>query len=500
MEQIATCSQLNTNPTNPSQGYPQFSLPPQMFLKAFPFHLVFNRDLEIVQAGEVLLRVNPKPLLDSRIDEHFKINRPNIGVDFNSIIKQSRSLFLLESLHNEMQLKGQMIYVEEQELIFFVCSLWVTDTETLNHFGVKLKDFAIHDPIVDFLFLLQARNTALEDAKKLTEELTEQHLKLQQALLIQEDLTKTAEIQTQRLEKTLNELQETQLQLIQTEKMSSLGQLVAGVAHEINNPVNFIYGNLSHVSEYTQQLLTLINLYKQEYPNPKLPIIAWSEEIDFEFIIEDLPQILASMKVGADRIRDIVLTLRNFSRLDEAEMKPVNIHEGIDSTLLLLQSAFKDKYNCPGIEVIKNYGNLPPVECYAGQLNQVFMNILSNAIDVLHKRNKELLPEEIEKSPSTITIQTQVVQENWVRISIKDNGMGMTEAVRSRIFDPFFTTKPVGAGTGLGLSLSYQIIVQKHGGRLRCISDIGAGAEFQIEIPSKALFSATSGALEWGSS
>ncbi|HAX77647.1 MAG TPA: histidine kinase [Cyanobacteria bacterium UBA11372] len=483
MEQTATCFQLNTNQINPTQVYPQISLPPEMFNKAFPFHLAFNRQLEIVQAGDVLQRVTPKPLLGSPLQEHFTINRPNIAVDFDAIVKQPRSLFILESLHNKMQLKGQMIYVEEQEIVFFLCSLWVTDTATLKGFGVKLKDFAIHDPIVDFLFLLQARNTALEDARKLTEELTEQQGKLQQALEIQEDLTKTAEIQAQKLEKALNELQETQLQLIQTEKMSSLGQLVGGVAHEINNPVNFIYANLSHVSEYTQQLLTLIDLYQQHYPEPKLPIQAWSEEIDLQFIIEDLPPILASMNVGAERIRNIVLTLRNFSRLDEAEMKRVNIHEGIDSTLLLLQPALNGKHNCPGIEVIKDYGKLPSVECYAGQLNQVFMNILSNAIYILHKRDIYALPETIKKYPSTIKIETQLLEANWVRISIKDNGLGMMEAVRSNIFDPFFTTKPVGSGTGLGLSLSYQIIVEKHGGQLRCISDLGAGAEFQIEIP-----------------
>lgn len=494
MEPTATYLQLSTNQINPSMASPQFSLPPEMFNKAFPFHLAFNRDLEIVQAGEVLQRVNPKPLLGSRFEEHFTINRPNIKVDFDALVKQSRSMFILQSLHNEMQLKGQMIYVEEQEITFFLCSLWVTDTATLSRFGVKLKDFAIHDPIVDFIFLLQARNTALEDAKKLTQELTEQQVKLQQALKIQEDLTKTAEIQAQKLEKALNELQETQMQLIQTEKMSSLGQLVAGIAHEINNPVNFIYGNLRHVSQYTEELLALIDLYQQHYPDRKLPIQEWTEEIDLEFMIEDLPQILGSMSIGSERIRNIVLTLRNFSRLDEAEMKQVNIHEGIESTLLLLNHELKGKDNCSAIEIVKDYGNLPLVECYAGQLNQVFMNILSNAIYILHKRDIYALPETINKYPSRITIKTQVTEENRVIISIKDNGLGMMELVRSRIFDPFFTTKPVGAGTGLGLSLSYQIIVEKHGGHLRCISDLGEGAEFQIEIPIQQGLSATSGA------
>jgi two-component system, NtrC family, sensor kinase len=290
------------------------------------------------------------------------------------------------------------------------------------------------------------------------------------------------------LEKTLQDLQETQAQLIQTEKMSSLGQLVAGVAHEINNPVNFIYGNLTHVNNYTQELLGLINLYKKNYPSPDLEIKDYIENIDLDFLIEDLPKILASMKSGADRIREIVLTLRNFSRLDEAEMKPVNIHDGIDSTLLILHNNIKDKPDCPGIQIIKDYGELPPVECYAGQLNQVFMNILSNAIDSLHKQDKERSLAAIKTSPSTITIQTQIISYERVKICIKDNGPGIPEAIKNRIFDPFFTTKPVGQGTGLGLSISYQIIVDKHGGNLQCISAPNQGAEFAIEIPIRQPF------------
>jgi signal transduction histidine kinase len=285
------------------------------------------------------------------------------------------------------------------------------------------------------------------------------------------------------LQRVLQDLQRTQAQLIQNEKMSSLGQLVAGVAHEINNPVNFIYGNLSHVGDYTQALLDLIDLYQQCYPNPDPKIQELIEETELDFIIEDLPKMLSSMKVGAERIRQIVMTLRTFSRVDEAEMKPVSIHEGIDSTLVILHNRLKTKPDRPTIQIVKEYGELPPVECYAGFLNQVFMNILSNAIDALNQHDKKRSPEEIKNRPSTITISTQVMHRDWVLISIKDNGPGVDIDVIEHLFEPFFTTKPVGEGTGLGLSISYDIVVQKHGGHLRCCSQPGQGAEFLIEIP-----------------
>ncbi|MEG4304665.1 AAA family ATPase [Microcoleus sp. D3_18a_C4] len=293
------------------------------------------------------------------------------------------------------------------------------------------------------------------------------------------------------LEVTLSELRSTQTQLIQTEKMSSLGQLVAGVAHEINNPINFIYGNVLHANDYSSDLLGLIELYQDSYPNANPEIVAKTEDIDLAFIQEDLPKILKSMQVGVDRVRNIVLSLRNFSRLDEAEMKPVDIHSGIDSTLLILQHRLKKDAVGHGIEVVKEYGQLPKVNCYASGLNQVFMNILSNAIDAVELgvgRPETTAKLENPLSPifeRKIEIRTEVCDQNWVRIYIADNGRGMTEEVRSRIFDPFFTTKPVGQGTGLGLSISYQIVVEKHGGKLMCFSAPGEGAEFVIEIPVK---------------
>ena len=294
-----------------------------------------------------------------------------------------------------------------------------------------------------------------------------------------------AQTQAQELQQTLHELQTTQAQLVQTEKMSSLGQLIAGIAHEINNPVNFIYGNLNPAGDYAQDLLNLVQLYQRHYPNPVAEIQSEIEAIDLEFLAEDLPKLLSSMKMGADRIRRIILSLRNFSRLDESEMKPVDIHEGIDSTLLILHSRLKEKSDHQGIEVVKKYGDLPLVECYAGQLNQVFMNILSNAIDAL----EETMSPENAQSPTashqspTITIHTELINSQQICIRIADNGPGIPPSVQKQLFNPFFTTKPVGKGTGLGLAISQQVVVDKHRGALNCVSRLGQGTEFIIQIP-----------------
>ncbi|OKH32233.1 hypothetical protein NIES2101_40890 [Calothrix sp. HK-06] len=299
--------------------------------------------------------------------------------------------------------------------------------------------------------------------------------KASDALIASESLLKQKTVE---LEATLSELKQAQSQLIQSEKMSALGQLVAGIAHEINNPVNFIYGNIPHIKEYVEDLISLLQTYKEECSQPSEKLLSQLEEMDCDYLLEDLPKLLSSMRIGAERIREIVLSLRSFSRLDEAAMKAVDIHEGIDSTILIIQNRLKNQLGTK-IQVIKSYSNLPHVECYAGQLNQVFMNVLCNGIDALES--------EIDNTSPTIEIRTFLKEdtqpeEKRVVITITDNGSGIPEFVQANIFNPFFTTKVVGKGTGLGLSISYQIVVEKHKG-VFTFSSVPGRTEFWIEIP-----------------
>ncbi|MBF2035819.1 MAG: PAS domain-containing protein [Leptolyngbyaceae cyanobacterium T60_A2020_046] len=292
--------------------------------------------------------------------------------------------------------------------------------------------------------------------------------------------------QTEDLEQTLRELKQTQVQLIQTEKMSSLGQLVAGVAHEINNPVNFIHGNLSHARQYAEDLITIVDLYRQHYPDPPPEIATVLNSLEFDFLREDLVKLLNSMSTGTDRIRKIVLSLRNFSRLDESAIKDADIHDGLESTLTILQGQLKggSKGHSSPIQIIRQYHDIPKITCYASQLNQVFMNILVNAIDALQERDAQRSPVECSANPSTITITTvYLCDRNRIQVRIHDNGPGIPASARDRIFDPFYTTKAVGKGTGLGLSISYQIVVEKHNGTLTCHSTPDFGTEFCIELP-----------------
>jgi two-component system, NtrC family, sensor kinase len=315
--------------------------------------------------------------------------------------------------------------------------------------------------------------------RRLNQELDEQKQQLEERV----------QARTAELSEALEKLQRTQLQLVQTEKISSLGQLVAGVAHEVNNPIGFISTNLYHANQYANDLINLVRLYREKFPTPGDEIEEAIEAIDLRHISEDLPRLISSMKLGSDRIRGIMQSLRNYSRTDGVEKKAIDIHEGIETTLMILQHRLNAQTYRSAIQIMKEYGNLPMIECYPGQLNQVFMNLLANAIDAIEEqmegndydKGKSRTSDGEEFTP-IIYISTSLDRE-YVSIQIKDNGQGIPESAKEKIFQPFFTTKPEGKGTGLGLSICHQIVTEKHGGILDYNSSPETGTEFMIKIP-----------------
>lgn len=464
-----------------------------------------TRELEVSQHVTVAVSELSKAILDSELllREAIALMKNRFGLDYVQIYLLDKST---RQLNGRVDSANHDTIGQDQSLIISLdCDRSVVARAARNYETIWLNDSdagsVVAVPLIARGTLLGVLNiqdersdrfsqTDLETFNTLAGQIA---TALENARLFEEIQKAEAQYRdkAKELEQTLHELQQTQTQLIQTEKMSSLGHLVAGVAHEINNPVNFIYGNVTPANQYLEELLDLLHLYQQHYPTPSFEIQEHIENIELDFLVEDFQKILSSMKLGAERIRQIVLSLRNFSRLDEAQMKAVDIHEGIDNTLVILQNQLKDKPGHPEILVIKEYGNLPLVECYAGQLNQVFMNLLTNAIDAIDDYNNKRLPEEIKRNPGNICIHTrvgtrgQIPHPQFVEIRIIDNGSGITPEVQQRLFDPFFTTKKIGKGTGLGLAISYQIVVEKHGGKLQCISAAGKGAEFIIQIPTK---------------
>ena len=400
-------------------------------------------------------------------------------------ICQTQDVFIVPNAEEDERFADNPLVVSEPNVIFYAGVPLVTP----DGFAIGTLCVIYHKPRNISLERIQYLQTlSIQIISQL--EARVNLINLKQNIIHRQIVEKHLRYKNKELADNLGKLNKSQIQLIQSEKMLSLEEMVAGIAHEINNPVNFIYANLKHVGAYVHDLLDLLSLYKQEYPDSNLEIQNKAEEIDSDFLTEDIPSILSSMDVGAKRIKNLVLSLRNFARLDEAETKLVDIHEGIDNTILLLQHRLDTTLKHFEIKIIREYGEIPQVECYAAQINQVFFGILSNAIDALEEKfnseQKSIQSENNNIIFPAIRIITEISCKNNLLIKIADNGIGIPREFDSRVFDPFFTSKPVGKGQGLGLSISYQIITNKHNGTLKYRTKPGEGTEFWIEIPIKS--------------
>lgn len=513
-------SQLNTESNVLSISPIERCLPPNCFGQVFPFHFVFNRDLEIVQAGEVLQRIAPAGFIGGQLDQFFQIQRPKVAVEFDAIIKRSKKFFLIESLAKGFQLKGQMMHVVEEDVIFFIGSLWVTDLSNIKDYGVKLQDFATHEPTTDFLYLLQAKSTALADTTKLAEELAAKQAQLEQTLGIVQE-------KNDNLQAALNQLETTQDQLIQSEKMAALGQLIAGIAHEINTPLGAIRSSVENIADFldrnletlpsffqtlsaecNQFFFTLLNSAKQDkailssrekrkLKRSNIRILE-AEGVDraddiadtlaelncFDGIAELVPLIQApeglqtlnmvyqfstllnstqTIKTATDKAAKVVFALKSYSHYDHTGNKAeTNLIGDIETVLTLYQGQLKN-----GIEVVRNYGEIPPVLCFHDELSQVWTNLIHNALQAMDYQG-------------TLTLDVKQVDQQ-VQVKVGDSGQGIPAEVMPKIFQPFFTTKPPGEGSGLGLDIVNKI-VQKHEGEIT-VESLPGNTQFTVSIP-----------------
>ncbi|MEA5515656.1 ATP-binding protein [Nodularia sp. UHCC 0506] len=407
-------------------------------------------------------------------------------------ICQPEDLLIVPNALQDERFAANPLVISDPHIRFYAGAPLITPD------GFAIGSLCVIDRIPRELSLEQKQALAALSRQVISQlELRVNIAKLKQNISCRQQVEKTLRHTNLNLNKVANKLRQTQVQLILREKMSSLGQMVAGIAHEINNPINFVHANIGHLKTNFQDIVDLLSLYQQHYPQPHQEIQAKANAIDVKFLIQDLPNIFTSMETGSKRVKNIVLSLRNFARLDESEKKIVDIHEGIDNTLLILQHRLNATDTYPGIQIIKDYSHLPQIECYPAQLNQGFMNILNNAIDAIENlwiENTKKIKSDVHKidymnnlqqAQPQIRIRTGIDHKNHVFVRIADNGIGISEAIQKRMFDLFFTTKPVGKGTGLGLSVIYQIVVKKHGGNLKYKTQLGKGTEFIIEIPLK---------------